>query len=165
MIIQTPQAMILEALSKERAEVYAKLKQIDRVIKQVREGNLSAIDNSPKSINGELFETSVQKTSVNNGYISDIKLTILSVFDRIGKVSKLRHLQDEYAKVAGNNLNIREAIRTLNRSKKVRLMKEKGAERGIYWVKADWIEDGRLKDEYKPDGFDLLYDESLLEYV
>ena len=77
----------------------------------------------------------------------------------------MRHIQAEYDKLTGADLNVREPVRALQKAKKVKLMRVKNMERGIYWVKADWIEEGRLLDEYKPEGFDLLYNESDLEYV
>jgi len=43
-------------------------------------------------------------------------------------------------------------------------MKEKDATRGIYWVKTEWLEDNRLKEEFKPVGFDMLYKADNLEY-
>jgi len=44
------------------------------------------------------------------------------------------------------------------------MIKEKSANRGILWVKKEWVENGQLLDEYKPEGFDLLYKGENLRY-
>jgi hypothetical protein len=73
-------------------------------------------------------------------------------------------LQTEYNRLSGTHFNIREIVRSLHKSRLLRLMKEKDATRGIYWVKTEWLEDNRLKEEFKPVGFDMLYKADNLEY-
>ncbi|MBK7306848.1 MAG: hypothetical protein IPI88_07240 [Chitinophagaceae bacterium] len=94
----------------------------------------------------------------------DTKIIIIKALDKIGKACKLSQIQEEYDRITGVPANIRESIRTLNKSKKILLMIEKGKSRGIFWVKREWVEDGVLLDEFKPYGFDSLYDAESLEY-
>lgn len=169
MVAQSPQQLILDALNKQRAEIYAHLKQMDKVIKQVKDGDFSGIGDAERLASARqdfAAHIATESNSINpKSYKGDIKIGVLKAFDTIGKACKLRALQDVYANLTGHNVNIRESVRALNRSKKVWLMKEIGAERGIYWVRSEWVEDGKLLEEFKPDGFDLLYDDANLEYV
>jgi hypothetical protein len=52
---------------------------------------------------------------------------------------------------------IRETVRSLQHIGIIKLIKYKNASRGLLWVKAEWIKDGRLMDKFKPVGFDLLH--------
>ena len=52
----------------------------------------------------------------------------------------------------------------MHRTKLVRLIREKGNSRGMLWVKADWVQNDELLEDYKPEGFDMLYKAENLEY-
>ena len=87
----------------------------------------------------------------------DIRIQILKVFDLIKKASPLKTIQDEYDRLNGNHYPVRDTMRGLQNSKLIVMINQKSFKRGHSWVKSDWIENGQLKDEFKPDGFDLLY--------
>jgi len=96
-----------------------------------------------------------------------LRVQLISVFDLIGKASRLKDVQDKYKEVTGLRPNLRETLRTLSKHKILRILKPKGTERGLYWVKEEWLEgDGcKLKEQYKFDGFNLLYNDEDLEYI
>jgi hypothetical protein len=95
---------------------------------------------------------------------ADMKVQVLKLFDIIRKASKLKDLQAEYTKLTGSNFSIRDILRGLHHSKLLRLIREKNVNRGMLWVKTEWIENGQLLGEFKPVGFDLLYKSENIEY-
>lgn len=94
-----------------------------------------------------------------------IGIQILTILDIKRKASKLKDIQDEFNRLTGKSFNIRQSIRTLNTNGKVKLMREKGASRGNYWVRSEWVDNGVLLDEYKFDGFDKYYKAEDLDYT
>ena len=44
-------------------------------------------------------------------------------------------------------------------------MKENDASRGNYWVKSEWVEDGKLLDKYKFEGFNTYYNDESLKFI
>ena len=146
--------IILSALRKERETAHQKVMQLDRIIKKIKEGKyeenvleIQAIENTNKQpiVLNQAFKT------------ADTKVQLLKIFDSIGKVVKLQTIQDEYIRLTESNYNIRDIVRSLQRHQKIKMLKEKGASRGFLWLKSEWIENGLLLDQYKPEGFDLLY--------
>lgn len=156
--------LILKGLKRDRDELSAKLAEIDKVIKKVKTGNLDFNKNG--STNGNGTEHIKQNTTVFP-HNANLRVQILTVMDMLGKACKLKEINAEINNHNGSNINIRETVRTLNKSELLKMMREKNSERGIYWVKSEWLEDNntRLKDEYKFDGFDMLYKAENLEYV
>ena len=146
--------VILTALKKEREIAHQRVMQLDRIIKHVKEGKYSGNNIESSDRQAEIRQPVVFNQSFKT---ADIKIQILKVFDSIGKAVKLQVLQDEYNRLAESKYPIRDNIRSLQNSRKIVMIKEKGANRGFLWAKSEWIENGQLLDEYKPDGFDLLY--------
>jgi hypothetical protein len=70
---------------------------------------------------------------------------------------KLNEIQDKYKEITGVHHNLRETVRTLRKHEILKLLRPTGTERGLYWVKTDWLENNKTKltDWYKFDGFDL----------
>ena len=161
--------IMLHALRKERDEAHQKVMQLDRLIKKILSGNYS-----PKSVeinndNGvtigiPTLEPQLPFTLNSFPKNADIKVQVLKVFDSLKVASKLKELQTEYNRLSESHYNIREIVRSLHKSRLLRLMKEIDANRGIFWVKAEWLEDDRLKEEFKPVGFDMIYKQDNLEY-
>jgi hypothetical protein len=162
--------ILLTALRRERDEVHEKLMQLDRIIKRIKTGEYFP----KKAIQDELGEISIPQISLINHTPNspdnsfpknaDVKVQVLKVFDVIGKAVKLKDLQTEYNKLSGTHFIIREIVRSLHKSRLLRLVKEKDALRGIFWVKAEWVENGQLLEDYKPEGFDMLYKAANLEF-
>lgn len=153
--------IMLIALSKERELLHEQLLHIDRVIKKIKtgeyfgSGDVIRLDVTPKSI--------PQRIAFPKH--TDTKVIVLKAMDNLGQVASLRQIQEEYNKLSGNTMNIREAVRSLNNSKLVLLMKEKNGQRGSFWLKKEWLNNGILLDEHKPEGFDLLYKSDNIVFV
>jgi hypothetical protein len=146
------------ALSNERQQLHERILQLDRIMKRIKDGeyspavNVIAIDaaNTPAlpvvSDNAPIFPKH-----------ADIKVQIIRVFDLLGKASKLQVIQDEYDRLNDNAYPLRDKIRAMQRTKYLVLIKVKNSTRGFLWARSTWIENGKLLEQYKPEGFDLLY--------
>ena len=153
--------VMLIALSKERNELHDKLMHVDRIIKKIKDGEYFG--------SGDIIRIEAKEAVIPNRIAfpkhTDTKVIVLKAFDNLGQVASLKQVQDEYNKLSGNTQNIRETVRSLNNSKLIVMMKEKEANRGIFWLKSEWIADGEVLDQYKPEGFDLLYKSDNLLFV
>ncbi len=157
--------MVLESLTKDKRELLDKVNEIDKVIKRIKYGNLN------------LGLSKVQTNEVNNDTIaeskqeqvfpmkSELKVQVIKIFDILGVACKLKDVQDKYKEFTGVWHNLREALRNLNKHEILKLMQPKGTMRGLYWVKAEWLDEaGKLKEQYKFEGFDLLYTDDMIEF-
>ena len=166
MTITKDTEVMLNALRKEREELHQRLLQLDRIIKRVRLGKL---DNDEQAESLVTTVNAPQQQTVANSLTdfpknADIKIQILRVFDIHRKAAKLKELQNIFNKLNDSHYNIREPLRSLQRSRIVRMIREKDSTRGFFWVKSEWVENDLLLDEYKPEGFDMLYKAENLEY-
>jgi hypothetical protein len=154
--------IMLGALKKEREQAHQKVMQLDRIIKNIKEGKYS--DNSTEDLEGN-NASNKQPVVLNQSFkTADIRVQVLQVFDTIKKASKLQVIQDEYNRLTETRYNIRDTVRSLQRSQKLKMVKEIGASRGFLWIRAEWMENGQILDQYKPEGFDMLYKPENLEY-
>ena len=146
--------VMLIALGKERDELHDKLMQVDRIIKKIKTGEYLGY-------NGVTLQIAAKEPVISQRIAfpktTDTKVIVLKAMDNLAQVASLRQIQDEYIKLSGNQQNIRETMRSLNKAKLVLMMKCKDADRGMFWVKREWLNNGIVLDEYKPEGFDLLY--------
>ena len=154
--------VILHALQKERDELHEKILQIDRIMTRIRKIEYQPIEQittipQPSEITNDIKEE-FPKTA-------DIKIQVLRVFDIIGKVCQLSEVQKEFTEITGSSYKIREAVRTLNSTGILKMLKYRNASRGFMWAKREWIENGQLLDKFKPLGFDLLYSKENLLYI
>lgn len=153
--------VMLLALSKEREILHEQLMQVDRIIKKIKTGeymgasNAIMLDITPKP---QVQRIAFPKTTDN-------KVIVLKAMDNLSKVASLKQIQAEYTNLSGHTQNIREIMRSLNNLKLVLLMKPKDADRGLFWVKKEWLNNGIILDEYKPEGFDLLYKQDNLLFI
>lgn len=155
----TDTEVILKALKKERDELHERLMQIDRIVKRVREGEYTGQLPQQAQIT-ELIAVPVQPSIIPlTGFPkeADIKVQVIKVFDDLRKASRLGEIQSRYYELSGSNYNLRETIRSLHRARLVKLVRVKDSARGMFWLKADWIQNGQIMEDYKPEGFDLLY--------
>ena len=157
--------VILAAMQRERDELHDKIMQVDRIIKRIKSVDYS---NEIGSDNAKQLETTIAINPpvkpISLSTSTDIKVQILRVFEILGKASKLSQIQGEYTRLTGSNYNIRDVVRGLKQSKILLMLKLIDSHRGILWVKRDWVRNGVLLDEYKPEGFDLFYQASNVIY-
>ena len=155
--------VMLIALSKERERLHDELMQVDRIMRKIKDGIYLAdqqitaviVRDEPKQLeDGNTFPTN-----------ANIKIQLLKVFDLLCCAVKLKEVQDEYTRQTGKAFNVREGVRSLHAAKLLYSVKEKDANRSIFWVKRDWVEDGVLLSKHKPEGFDMLYKDDNLEYI
>jgi len=157
--------VMLTALSKERDELHDKLMQVDRIIKKIKSGEYMGYSN------GVTLQIEAKEPTVSQRIAfpktTDTKVIVLKAMDNLAQVVSLRQIQDEYDKLTGNNngITIRETMRSLNRHKLVLMMKLKTNDRGMFWVKKEWLNNGAVLDEYKPEGFDVLYKPDDLQFI
>lgn len=159
--------LILNTLYKNRDELASKLNDVEKLIKKIKSGSF-ALDNTPnnKPAENDAIEQPVKPFQFP--YKSEFKFQLLALFDLIGTPCKLKELQEKYTEMTGSNYSPRETLRTLNRHGIIKLLRSKfGDKRGLYWVKAEWLENDntRLQDKYKFYGFDQVFNEESIEYV
>ena len=155
--------VILNALTKERECLHQQLMQIDRIIKRAKSGTYS--DEQAQIAQPNKQPAIAPKPASPLNSTDNMRVQLLRIMDIIGKGCKLKAIQDEYTKLAGNKYPIRDALRSLQASGLLYVVKDKRNERGFMWVKKEWVENQLLKDEYKPDGFDLLYQADNITFV
>ena len=155
--------IILKALQRERDDLHTQLMQVDRIIKRVKCGTYSQDDSpppAPKQLTAELTKAPVRTLSP----ALDIKVQVLRALEVLGVASTLKQIQTEYEAMTKNKMNVRETVRSLQKSTLLKLLKDTTTTRGFMWIKTEWIQDGQLADKYKPEGFDLLYKPDNLIY-
>ena len=154
--------LILNSLNKDRKELAEKLSAIDKLIKKIKYGsvNLGAIkgttDNEGVEVSEQIAPFPLK---------SDLKVQVIKIMDDLGEAVKLNAIQDKYKEYTGYRANLREVVRNLNRHEILKLLQPKNSIRGLYWIKAEWLDDdGRLKEKHKFEGFDLLYTDDMIEF-
>ena len=157
--------LIINTLNKERREHLDKINEIDKLIKKIKYGNLNlgltkGIKNIDTAI--ELPQTQYPKAFPLK---ADLKVQSIKVLDLLGVASKLNAIRDKYHEITGLNVNLRETLRNLNKHEIVKLLQPKGNIRGLYWIKAEWLdENNNLKEQHKFEGFELLFSDDMVEY-
>ena len=167
----TETQLILNGLYRDRQELTKQLTDVERLIKKIKLGtfSLNGNDNNAIDTNEPVNNSNAtpETKQIDFPLRGELRVQVISVFDLIGKACRLKEVQDKYKEVTGLRPNLRETLRTLNKHKILRILKPKGTERGLYWVKEEWLEgDGcKLKEQYKFEGFNLLYNDEDLEYI
>jgi len=152
--------LILNSLNKEKKELSDKLAEIDKLIKRIKYGNLDlGLNKVAKADDIETIEAAKPFPLK-----AELKVQIIKVMDLLGEASKLKSIQDKYKEMTGIHHNLRETVRTLNKHDILKLLQPKGTERGLYWVKAEWLENGKLKEKHKFEGFDLIFTDDSIEF-
>ena len=157
--------MVLDSLNKDKRELLDKVNEVDKLIKRIKYGNQTLglnkvlpIDTSNPNYN----ETQQQATFPIK---SELKVQVIKVMDIIGVACRLKDIQDKYKEFTCMYVNLRETTRNLNKHEILKLMQPKGTMRGLYWIKAEWLDqDGKLKEQHKFEGFDLLYTDEMIEF-
>lgn len=157
--------MVLDSLTKDKRELLDKVNEIDKVIKKIKYGNLSLGLNKVVSKETNVDVSNESKQEQAFPMKSELKVQIIKIFDILGVACKLKDVQEKYKEFTGFYMNLRETLRNLNKHEILKLMQPKGTMRGLYWVKSEWLdEEGKLKEQYKFEGFDLLYTDEMIEF-
>ncbi len=158
--------LILMSLTKEKRELLDKVGEIDKVIKRLKYGNLNLRLSKGNKNNADANDNDQIQQPQAFPMKADLKVQAIKVFDILGVASKLRDVQEKYKELTGVNHNLRETLRNLNKHDILKLLQPKGTIRGLYWVKAEWLEDDgrRLKEQHKFEGFDLLFTDDMIEF-
>ena len=162
----TEAQLILNSLIKEKKELTDKVAEIDKVIKRIRYGNINlGLSKGFRSNNPENDYDVIEQPSAFP-LKADLKVQIIKIMDILGQASKLKDIQEKYKELTGYHSNLRETVRTLNKHDILKLLQPKNSIRGLYWVKAEWLEDNnaKLKEQYKFEGFDLLFTDDMIEF-
>ena len=159
--------LILNSLNRDKRELLDKIAGIDKVIKRIKYGNLNiGLSPEDKKTYYENTESDTEPPVKTFPLKADLKVQAIKVFDVIGVACKLRDVQEKYKELTGLNSNLRETLRNLNKHEILKLVQPKGTQRGLYWIKSEWLEDNgtRLKEQHKFEGFDLLFSDEMIEF-
>lgn len=158
--------IVLDSLNKDKRELLDKINSIDKLIKKIKYGNLNlGLTKGAQQI--AAIEEDLQPEQVKQFPLkADLKVQVIKVFDILAVASKLKDVQDKYKELTGIRHNLRETLRNLNKHEILKLIQPKGTQRGLYWVKAEWLEENGtlLKEQHKFEGFDLLYSDEMIEF-
>jgi hypothetical protein len=161
--------MVLDSLNKDKRELLTKVNDIDKLIKKIKYGNLnlglSKGAKGSKLIDEDIEEPVIQQ-SQGFPLKADLKVQVIKIMDLLEVASKLGDVRDKYKELTGHTVNLRETLRNLNKHQILKLIQPKGTMRGIYWIKAEWLEENgtKLKEQHKFEGFDLLYTDDMIEF-
>lgn len=168
MITDTTQEkeLILKGLYRDRDELTARLSEVEKLIKKIKSNTFSLVQTPVIEDTNNVVDITPANEPMFP-FKAEFKFQVLAIIDMIGVACKLKAVQDKYTEITGSNYSIRETMRTLNKHKVIKLLRPKGTDRGLYWVKTGWLEDNntRLQDKYKFYGFDELFKAEEIEYV
>ena len=164
----TETQLILNGLYRDRSELTKQLTDVERLIKKIKLGTFSLNGNDNNNTPSvEPVNNSNEAKQIDFPLRGELRVQVISIVDSIGVACKLKQISDKHKEITGLRVNLRETVRNLYKHKILTLLKPKGTERGLYWVKSEWLEnDGnKLKEQHKFDGFNLLYNDEDLEYL
>src|SRR4051794_28987103 len=96
---------ILKSLQRDRDEAYNKLKDIDKLIKQIKSGDYSFLNLNGHKIDNNTLESDMRTVADSTIPVSanaafplkaDTKIQILHIIDTLGKASKLKVIQEKF---------------------------------------------------------------------
>jgi hypothetical protein len=157
--------IVIDSLNKDKRELLDKVNELDKLIKRIKYGNQNL--GLSKGMPVELLDEESNKDVQLRPFPlkSELKVQVIRIFDILGVACKLNDVQDKLKEFTGFYVNLRETLRNLNKHEILKLMQPKGTMRGLYWVKAEWLDnEGKLKEQYKFEGFDLLYTDDMIEF-
>lgn len=153
----------IEILKHQRDKLRQELNDVESAISYQE----SLLKNPP--LNGNVVESEKQEESSEHLptpiLTGSIKPTILLILDEVRQPIKMSDLQQQYQNKTNKELPIREYARSLNKQGLLKIMKLNGSNRNSFWVKSDWIHNGKLKNEYKWEGFDNIYSDADIVFV
>lgn len=156
--------LILKGLYRDRDELAGKLNDVEKLIRKIKSGNF-ALNTTANNAPEQQTEQTNTQTPVLFPFKSEMKFQVAAIIDMIGTVCKLKDIQEKYKEITGSSYSVRETIRTLHKHKVVKILRSKGADRGVFWLKRDWLdENGKLMNKHKFYGFDLLYTDDNIEF-
>jgi hypothetical protein len=158
--------LVLDSLSKDKRELLDKVNEIDKLIKKIKYGNLNLGLTKGNRIESSITDIEVIEQPKAFPLKADLKVQVIKIFEILGVASKLMDVQAKHKEITGLHHNLRETLRNLNKHEILKLIQPKGNQRGLYWVKAEWLEeDGkRLKEQHRFEGFDLLFSDDMIEF-
>ncbi|MBS1511220.1 MAG: hypothetical protein JST86_10285 [Bacteroidetes bacterium] len=157
--------VILDSLYKQKKELADKLNEIDKVIKRIKYGNINLGLSKGKPQQADTTNHAESHEQQAFPIKADLKIQVIKVFDILGVACKLSDVREKYHEITGTYVNFRETLRNLNRHDILKLIQPKNNIRGLYWVKAEWLdENNNLKEQHKFDGFDLIYTDEMIEF-
>ncbi len=157
--------MVLDSLNKDKRELLDKVQDIDKLIKRIKYGNQTLGLSKGLSVETVAGNDNESQRDTVFPLKSELKVQVIKIMDIIGVACRLKDVQDKYKEFTGMYVNLRETLRNLNKHEMLKLMQPKGTMRGLYWVKSEWLDnEGKLQEQYKFDGFDLLYTDEMIEF-
>jgi hypothetical protein len=156
--------LVLNSLNKDKRELLDKVNDIDKLIKKIKYGNQTLGLSKGSKADKFIEEPDEQQVKQAFPMKADLKVQAIKVLDMLGVASKLSDIRDKLHEITGHNVNLRETLRNLNKHEILRLLQPKNSIRGLYWIKAEWLdENNNLKEQHKFEGFDLLFTEDMIE--
>ncbi|CAN5488691.1 hypothetical protein BH11BAC5_BH11BAC5_43090 [soil metagenome] len=157
--------LVLNSLNKERKEYLDKVNEIDKLIKKIKYGNLNLGLTKVNMVEAPIDIEGIKQQPQAFPLKADLKVQAIKVLDLLGVASKMSEIRDKYHEITGLNVNLRETLRNLNKHEILKLLQPKGNIRGLYWIKAEWLdENNNLKEQHKFNGFELLFSDDMIEF-
>jgi len=162
MTSQDIDSILLSALQGERAKVSERLKQIDEAIKAVKSGKYKpvALSHSAEQLEQITYTPKFKGVSKERS-----RIEILKAFDTLKEPLKMPEIQEQFKKQTGSDANIREIVRNMGKRGQLKLMKINNSNRFSWWVKSDWVVNGKLDPQYDPQGVYLSFSENEIEFL
>jgi hypothetical protein len=157
--------LILKGLYRDRDELSTKLTEVEKLIKKIKSNTFSLLQSPAIEDTNNTELLTPQKAEIFP-FKAEMKFQLLAIIDMLGVACKLKDIQDKYTELTGSKYSVRETLRTLNKHNVIKLLRPIEGGRGLYWVKAEWLDDdNKLIDKYKFYGFDMLYKIECIEFV
>lgn len=157
--------LILNSLNKDKKELMDKVNEIDKLIKRIKYGNMNFGGTKGAKPEKDNDNIALSESPAAFPLKAELKVQVIKVMDILGVASKLNEVAAKYHEITGFHVNLRETMRNLNKHEILKLLQPKNSIRGLYWVKAEWLdEDNHLKPQHKFEGFDLLFTDEQIEF-
>ena len=158
--------LMIEALMEKRKKPAKEISDIDVIIDKLRSQLKS--NEFPKATEPVTNDVSIPLQSTPLFPVTaSLQAQILAAFDMAKKPLKMGEVAETIQNQTGQLFDVRETVRGMNKNFKLILMKINNSNKLSYWIKPEWYdkESKGIKNEYKLENMDILYDADKIEYI
>ncbi len=160
--------LMIEALLEKRKKPSKEVSEIDTIINNLRNELKSDGIKVSEPPNPEIVNTPPVNNILNLfPTTGGIQSQVLAAMDYQNKPLKMSQITETIKEQTGRDLDVRETVRGMNKKFLLILMKINNSNKYSYWVKPEWYdkESRSLREQYKLQDMDILYDPSNIEYI